>query len=58
MYYSENPAARLYDHAHKLLRAHEVMLGDAVRNRAFYEALKKCVTSDSVVLDIGAGTGI
>ena len=34
------------------------MLRDTVRNRAFYRALKNCVTSDSVVLDIGAGTGI
>lgn len=50
--------AQLYNHAHKLLRAHEVLLRDAVRNRAFYRALEKCVKSDSVVLDIGAGTGI
>ncbi len=50
--------ASLYDHAHKLLRAHEILLRDAVRNRAFYNALKKRVAADSVVLDIGAGTGI
>ncbi|HEX8265610.1 MAG TPA: 50S ribosomal protein L11 methyltransferase [Pyrinomonadaceae bacterium] len=50
--------ARLYDHAHKLLRAHDVLLRDAVRNQAFYNALKKRVRTDSIVLDIGAGTGI
>lgn len=55
---SNNLEAQLYDHAHKLLQAHEVLLRDAVRNRAFYKALKKCVASDSVVLDIGAGTGV
>ena len=55
---SNSLEAQLYDHTHKLLRAHEVMLRDAVRNRTFYKALQKCVTSDSVVLDIGAGAGI
>ncbi len=53
-----NPEARLFDHTHKLLRAHEAMLRDAVRNRAFYNALKRRVSEDSIVLDIGAGTGI
>lgn len=55
---SNDLEAKLYAHAHKLLRAHEILLRDAVRNRAFYKALETCVTSDSVVLDIGAGTGV
>ncbi len=55
---SNSLETQLYDHTHKLLRAHEILLGDAVRNRAFYKALQKCVKSDSVVLDIGAGVGI
>lgn len=55
---SNSPEAQLYDHTHKLLRAHEVMLRDEVRNRAFYQALQKCVKSASIVLDIGAGVGI
>ena len=53
-----DPLAPLYNHAHELLRAHEVLLRDAVRNRAFYRALEISVNSDAVVLDIGAGTGI
>ena len=58
MQQSNDLEARLYDHAHKLLRAHEVLLRDRVRNRVFYKALQKCVNSNSVVLDIGAGTGV
>ncbi len=50
--------AQLYEHAHRLLKTHETLLRDAVRNQVFYEALKASVTGDSVVLDIGAGTGI
>lgn len=55
---SNSLEAQLYDHTHKLLRAHEVLLRDPVRNRTFYSALEKCVKPDSFVLDIGAGTGI
>ncbi len=40
------------------LRNHESMLLDEVRCEAFREALREVVTPDSVVLDIGAGTGI
>jgi 2-polyprenyl-3-methyl-5-hydroxy-6-metoxy-1,4-benzoquinol methylase len=47
-----------YDHTHHIFRAHEQLLGDAVRNRAFYRALKEYITADSTVLDIGSGTGI
>jgi len=50
--------SQLYSHAHQLLKTHETLLRDAVRNRAFYSALEQCVTADSHVLDIGAGVGI
>ncbi|MEO8362000.1 MAG: 50S ribosomal protein L11 methyltransferase [Vicinamibacteria bacterium] len=50
--------AQLADHAAHLLRAHDRMLVDTVRNRAFHKALQNLVTADSAVLDIGAGTGI
>jgi SAM-dependent methyltransferase len=40
------------------LCGHQPMLEDRVRCRAFRRALAEIVTSDSVVLDIGAGTGI
>ncbi len=40
------------------LQNHESMLQDDVRCRAFRDALFEVVTPDSVVLDIGAGTGI
>ncbi len=40
------------------LRDHEPMLRDTVRCEAFRQALLEIVTPDSVVLDIGAGTGI
>ena len=45
-------------HTHQIFRGHQELLDDAVRNRAFYAALRKRVTADSAVLDIGAGTGI
>lgn len=45
-------------HTHHIFRGHQELLDDAVRNRAFYAALRKRVTGDSAVLDIGAGTGI
>ena len=50
--------AQLYDHVKHLLIDHEVLLADEVRNRAFYEALRRRITPDSVVLDIGAGPGV
>ena len=40
------------------LQNHESMLQDQVRCKAFRDALFEVVTPDSVVLDIGAGTGI
>ncbi len=39
-------------------RWHFAMVNDEVRNRQFEAALKRAVTPDSVVLDIGAGTGL
>ncbi len=45
-------------HTHHIFKAHRELLEDGVRNRAFYAALEKSVNSDSMVLDIGSGTGI
>ena len=50
--------AQLYNHTNQLLKAHETLLSDTTRNRAFYRALKKTVGHDSAVLDIGSGTGV
>lgn len=33
------------------------LIGDSIRNTAFYAALKETVTKDSTVLDLGSGTG-
>src|SRR6185369_15890546 len=49
---------RLYTYTAELFKAHEKLLTDDHRNRAFYRALEKHVTPESVVLDIGSGTGI
>jgi predicted RNA methylase len=50
--------ARLYHHVAALFKAHESLLGDAGRNRAFYSALERHVSTESTVLDIGSGTGV
>ncbi|MBK6749161.1 MAG: GNAT family N-acetyltransferase [Acidobacteria bacterium] len=50
--------SQLYSHAHQLLKTHETLLRDEVRNRAFYAALERSVTADSAVLDIGSGVGV
>jgi SAM-dependent methyltransferase len=50
--------ARLYDHVNRLLAGHEKLLSDANRNRLFYRAIKKNVSGQSSVLDIGSGTGV
>lgn len=39
------------------LYLHRLMLRDVVRDQAFKDSLKACVKPDSVVLDVGAGTG-
>jgi SAM-dependent methyltransferase len=45
-------------HIHHIFKAHRELLEDGVRNRAFYASLQKRVTRNSVVLDVGSGTGI
>ena len=55
---AQNLQARLFAHAHSLLKTHETLLRDAERDRKFYDALQRRVTPGSTVLDIGAGTGI
>jgi SAM-dependent methyltransferase len=50
--------ANLYDHVNRLLAGHEKLLRDAERNRLFHEALRKSVTGETSLLDIGSGTGI
>ncbi|MBX7183989.1 MAG: 50S ribosomal protein L11 methyltransferase [Vicinamibacteria bacterium] len=50
--------AQIYDHTVRLLRDHEALLQDRVRNRAFHRALERRVKPGSTVLDIGAGVGI
>ena len=41
-----------------MIRAHEGLLNDAARNRAFMSALSLHIKPGSAVLDIGSGTGI
>jgi precorrin-6B methylase 2 len=48
----------IYNHTQHIFRAHEPLLTDRVRNRAFLAALKLHVKPGSAVLDIGSGTGI
>jgi SAM-dependent methyltransferase len=50
--------AKLYGHTAQVLQVHDLLLSDELRNKTFYEALRACVGSDTVVLDIGSGTGI
>ena len=52
------PETDLMAHTHHIFRAHQPLLDDAVRNRAFYEALRKRVNKDSALLDLGSGTGV
>lgn len=49
---------RLNAHAQRLVKTHETLLRDGVRNAAFYKALEKNIKPGDAVLDIGAGTGI
>ena len=37
---------------------HVPMLNDQMRNDAYYRALAKVITPDSVVVDVGAGSGL
>jgi len=41
-----------------MLEAHRGLLQDETRTNAFREAIRRSVTPDSVVLDLGAGSGI
>lgn len=45
-------------HLPGVLRYHQLMLADGVRNKLLYKAIKQNVTSDTNFLDIGAGTGV
>lgn len=47
-----------YVHIQHIFKGQGPLIDDLRRNRAFYNALKKHVTRDSTVLDIGAGTGL
>jgi SAM-dependent methyltransferase len=49
---------RLYQDAFQILKVHELLLRDEVRNSAFYRALEASVTPASRVLDIGSGCGL
>lgn len=55
---SDTFEARLNAHAQRLLKTHETLLRDGVRNAGFYKALERCVNPGDTVLDIGAGTGV
>jgi precorrin-6B methylase 2 len=44
--------------AYESIASHRTMALDAVRNRAYAHALTHIITPDSVVLDLGAGTGV
>jgi precorrin-6B methylase 2 len=50
--------AQFYQHMQQALLYHQFLLRDEVRNKLFYEALKRTVTSESRVLDIGSGSGV
>ncbi len=50
--------ALFYQHMQEMLRYHQFMLRDEERNKIFYEALERLVTSDTRVLDIGSGSGV
>ncbi len=50
--------ALFYQHMQEMVRYHQLMLRDEARNKLFYEALERFVTSDTRVLDIGSGSGV
>src|SRR4051812_40284873 len=41
-----------------MLEVHRGLLQDEIRTNAFRDAIRQCVTSESVVLDLGTGSGI
>ncbi len=44
--------------SYSTVAGHRSMALDAVRNAAYARALRRSITADSIVLDLGAGTGI
>src|SRR5215212_7132811 len=50
--------AQFYQHMQQALLYHQYLLRDEVRNKLFYEALRRTVMSESRVLDIGSGSGV
>ncbi|HUR98411.1 MAG TPA: 50S ribosomal protein L11 methyltransferase [Pyrinomonadaceae bacterium] len=50
--------AQFYQHMQQALLYHQFLLRDEVRNKLFYEALRRTVTSEKRVLDIGSGSGV
>jgi SAM-dependent methyltransferase len=55
---SEEQDDHFYTHVQHALLYHKIMLRDEARNVLFYEALKRYVTSETRVLDIGSGSGV
>jgi precorrin-6B methylase 2 len=55
---NQEAEATLYQETAEILKAHEALLSDRTRNGLFYRALKKHVRRDSIVVDIGSGTGL
>ncbi len=47
-----------FSHVQQILLYHQGLLRDEMRNKLFYEALKRHVTAEKSVLDIGAGSGV
>jgi 2-polyprenyl-3-methyl-5-hydroxy-6-metoxy-1,4-benzoquinol methylase len=47
-----------FRHLQHILTYHEQLLSDRVRNQSFQRALKKHVSKDTSVLDIGSGSGV
>ena len=43
---------------HPLPVYHVTMLNDHTRNEAYYQALKKVITPESIVVDVGSGSGL
>lgn len=50
--------AKFYSHMQQIMLYHQILLRDKVRNELFCAALKRCVTSETRVLDIGSGSGV
>ena len=49
---------KFYQQVQHSLLYHQILLRDEKRNKLFYKALKKVVTDQTRVLDIGAGSGV